>query len=194
MGRLITLFLLFIEWTLFLSSSWSLSDEYKEIVEKNLFSSERRYFPSPVTSKNGNIKISEIQRGLIFLGIFRRGEKKWAIIEIKPFLKKKWEIPERKRIFSVGDEIGPCRIENIEKHKVIFGEPCEELILSLRQSPERNKPAPPPAPSTTQTVKKESSSSNKKKINASQKEKNNNKINPFKLLIQKNLKKQLKNK
>ncbi len=152
--------ILFLAFTFSLFAGWvfALSPEYQEIVERNLFSREREYEPfNKEEPQNKNFKEEEIKKGVILRGIYRTGNKTYVLLDIKPYLRKKLEIDEKKKVFKPGDRLGPCTISRIEKGKVTLNEGCNELVLSFADSPERkrpaSRPAPPPPPKSQKTQK-----------------------------------------
>ena len=141
--------ILFLALTFVLFASWvlALSPEYQEVVERNIFSRERKYEPfNKEEPQKKNFKEEEIKKGVILRGIYRTGNETYVLFDIRPYLRKKLEIDEKKKFFRPGDKLGPCTIAKIEKGKVMLDEECNELILSFGDSPERKRPAPRPAP------------------------------------------------
>ncbi len=163
---------------IFPKEALSLSAEYQEIVERNLFSQNRQYEPfEKKEAKGGTFNEEEIKRGVILQGIYRAGDKVWILLDIKPHLRKKWGIEEEKKYFQLGEKLGPCKITKVEKGKIILDKSCHELVLSFKDSPERKRPVPrrvfpsrPPSPGPQTKPKK-----------SQQKPKN-----PFKVFFKKN--------
>jgi len=117
--------------------------QYEVIVERNLFSPSRMYLPPPKKkSSQSNIKIEEIKRGIIFRGVFRAGDQVYAVLEIAPHLKKKWNLSKHTKVFKEAERVGPCTIDKIERGKVTFGGECGGLELLLADSPERKRKKP----------------------------------------------------
>ena len=134
-----------------------LSAEYQEIVEKNLFSRDRKYRPYRAEKKL-SVREEEIKKNVILRGIFRRGDETFVVLEIKPHLRKRWELDPKKRLFRVGEKLGPCVIGEAEKGKVALRECGEEIVLSFADSPERKKPLPKAPTASLKPVSKESKS------------------------------------
>jgi len=120
----------------------ALAPEFEVVVEKNVFSPERRYVPPEEGGAIQDVRQEEIKRGLTFRGIFRHGDEKWAVIEIRPYLKRKWELEEDRKFFAEGEKIGPCEIKKIARGEVVLGGKCKNITLTLSESPERKRPAP----------------------------------------------------
>lgn len=147
--------------------SWALSAEYQEIVERNLFSQNRKYEPFQGEEKRTNpFKEDEIKKNIFLRGIYRKEKDIWVILEIKPHLLKKWGIEKQKRFFRVGEKVGPYQIVNTEKGKVVLKGEEQEIILSFKDLPERKKPVPKrilKPPSSLATLKASSKKAQKTK-------------------------------
>jgi len=120
---------------LFLLLSQSRAEDL--LIKKNLFSPDRKYFS---TKKEDNNKVSvsekEFKQNLILRGTYIIPNKKWAILEIKPALKRKLELKKTQIILEEGNSLDKCILKKIEEGKVLFGGRCN-FELSLRDNPER---------------------------------------------------------
>ena len=133
------------------------------MVEKNPFSEERKYDPSFSQTSAKGLPKENLLKGLILRGTFRSGNIKLAVLEIQPYLHKKFDISENKTIFREGERLGPCILEKISKGRIILGGECEGYELKLADAPERKKSI------TAQETKKTTMVKNRK-IEAAKKE------------------------
>lgn len=136
------------------SSARNVSEDL--VVRKNLFSPDRSYSPELETkeisgSDGGDKNIERLRKNIILRGTYCYEQKCWALLELKPTVKKLLEIKTlpKDRTFKVeeGGLLGACSIKKIRRGEVILGAKCEGLVITLAESPERKKPVPPPVSS-----------------------------------------------
>ncbi len=101
------------------------------IVEKNLFSEERRYIPEDQgTSSKGRPR----QRKFLLYGVYRVGGKAKALIKVSQNVADKMGLKVDSRGYltvSKGDSLGPYTVEEIKGRKVVLKGEGGTLTLDL---------------------------------------------------------------
>ncbi|WP_456371479.1 hypothetical protein [Thermodesulfatator atlanticus] len=121
-----------------------MAEEYQPMVEKNLFSPERRYEPY-FTEQKKDIKKDVLKRFIILRGTLIKDNKRFAVIEVLPAGKRQLGLEDNQRRFVVaeGEALGECQVVKVRPEEVILGGRCEGLVLTLKDSPERQKEVKP---------------------------------------------------
>ena len=142
-----------------LGVQFSLAGEASEdpVVRQNLFSPDRKYSSpsdSSEVSKNSlrDKDLEKLRRNIILRGTYCYERRCWALLELKPAIKRLLELNDlpKDRTLKVeeGGSVGRCAVEEIKRGEVVLGNKCEGLVITLAESPERKKPVPPPTPSS----------------------------------------------
>jgi len=123
-----------------------ISPSYEEIWQNNPFSPNRTYVPpSENNGSHEDVKQEEIKKNLLLRGTYRVGDHAYALFEVKSPLRNKWQMDKDQQflLVSLGEEVGDCILEKIQRGEVLLGGSCGELILSLADLPERHNPIQP---------------------------------------------------
>lgn len=155
---------------LYSPSFWGKNIIEDPVVRKNLFSPNRSFSPELEGVNNGRgtkkgQDLRRLRKNIILRGTYCYEQRCWALLELKPLGKRLLDLdflpPNRTLRVKEGDTIGRCTVKRIEREKVVMGNKCEGLVLTLADSPERKKPVPPPAIFSKQPYKRPQKRSSK---------------------------------
>ena len=91
---------------------------------------------------SSSLKQEEIKKYLILRGTMYLNGRSFAILEIGPFLQKRFELNKKRIVLPLGGRLGGCTLEEIKRGEVILGGDCGGIKLSLAEDPERAQPLP----------------------------------------------------
>ncbi len=120
----------------------------QDIVEKNLFSPERKYEPTNGKEGKENPQVQQIKRQLLIYGIVEIEGKRSALVKVTKGFAEKMDVPTDSRGFTrikEGDALGAYTVVKVEPQQVILKGDSGEIHLKL-YAPEvkRRRFVPPP--------------------------------------------------
>ena len=122
------------------------SPETSIIVEKNLFSKERRYVPLPKEKEKSHDPWEKrFRREVLLYGVYRVGRGKKALLKISHDLANKWDLPTDSRGFiraGPGESLGNYTVAEIGNDSILLKGEGKEVTLKLAD-PEAKKRAVP---------------------------------------------------
>ncbi|WP_457755809.1 hypothetical protein [Thermodesulfatator indicus] len=115
---------------------------FDDIVTKNIFSPSRQYVPYITNQKPKDVKKDFLTKYLILRGTLIKENERLAVIEVLPAAKRELglETNTRRVVVGQGETLGNCQVLKVLPGEVILGGRCEDITLSLKESPERKKP------------------------------------------------------